>query len=193
MAGDRHVEKVENGWLIGFDAGEWGGTLWWFSEDGKTRKKLADENVVGLVKVSTKHILVLTGLAHLGMDYGKVLYVMQDEGGGWKAETLVDLGAAPRTFAVESPESVLVITTKDLVRVKAAGTAENLFQTRYRFLYPNSMTLSKDGTIHVGMRHFVTRLTPIGMGYKEDWFVPKNCQRFELRNHECVCLGTATQ
>ena len=191
LQGERHIEKVNDGWLVGFDAGEWGGSLWWFDEDGKGRKKLADENVVGLTRASAE-ILALTGLAHLGMDYGKVLRVKQD-GGDWKADVLADLGAAPRTFVVESPSSVLVITTKSLIRVKTTGVVDPLLQTQYRFLYPNSMILSGDGVIHVGMRHFVTRLTPTATGYKEGWFVPRDCQRFELRGNDCVCLGTADQ
>ena len=191
LKGERRVEKVENGWLVGFNAGEWGGALWWFSEDGKIRKKLTDENVVGLAKTSTR-ILALTGLAHLGMDHGKVFDVTQDKTGKWKADVLVNLGAAPQTFIVESPESVLVITTKSLVRVKTEGSAEQLYQHRYLFLYPNSMTLSKSGIIHIGMRHFVTRLTPTQAGYKEDWFVPKDCRQFELREYDCICLGTTT-
>jgi hypothetical protein len=82
LQGDRHVEKVADGWLVGFDAGEWGGSLWWFSEDGKAHKKLADENVVGFAK--TSELLALTGLAHLGIDQEKVLRIRQS-GGDWEA------------------------------------------------------------------------------------------------------------
>jgi len=28
---DRHVLKVDDGWIVGFDDGEWDGSLWWFS------------------------------------------------------------------------------------------------------------------------------------------------------------------
>ena len=27
--------SVPSGWLVGFDAGEFGGGLWWFSRDGR--------------------------------------------------------------------------------------------------------------------------------------------------------------
>ena len=131
-------------------------------------------------------VFAIAGLAHLGMDYGKVLRVKYDQD-EWKIEPMVDLGAAPRTFVKESSESLLIITTKNLTRVRITGTIEKLLQTKYQFLYPNSMTLSRDGIIYVGMRHFITRLTPIKNGYKEEWFVPTNCQKFKIQEYDCVC------
>ena len=39
--GDRHVLGVADGWLVGFNAGEFGGGLWWFSFDGKRSKRIS--------------------------------------------------------------------------------------------------------------------------------------------------------
>jgi hypothetical protein len=187
LAGDRRVKRVSDGWLVGFNAGEFGGALWWFSVDGLNRKKLADENVVGFVDNSLG-VLVLVGLAHLGIDDGKVLSVGEGNEGARQIKVLADLKEAPRTFAIEAPNSLLVFTTNKLVRVLATGKVEELLSTKYESLYPNSMTLSKSGAIHVGMRHFVTRLTPMDGGYKEEWFVSVDCQRFRLREYDCLCL-----
>src|SRR4051812_36461461 len=38
--GRRHALHVPGGWLVGFDAGEFGGSFWWFSEDGARRHEL---------------------------------------------------------------------------------------------------------------------------------------------------------
>ena len=187
LAGDRRVKHVSDGWLVGFDAGEFGGALWWFSVDGLKRKKLAEENVVGFVD-SSLGVLVLIGLAHMGIDEGKVLRVGEGNEGERQVDVLADLKEAPRTFAIESPNSILVLTTNRLVRVLTTGKMEELLSTKYGLLYPNSMTLSKTGAIHVGMRHFVTRLTPMNGSYKEEWFVPVDCQRFRLREYDCLCL-----
>ena len=185
--GARHVLQVEDGWLVGRDAGEFGGGLWWFDSRGGGREQLARDNVVGLSK-SSKGVLVLTGLAHLGLDYGSVLLVT-GEGGERKAERLADLGSAPRTFVAESPDSLLVVTTRGLARVTTGGVARQLLPTNYGLLYPNSMTLSPSGVIHVGMRHFVTRLTPNAGSYREEWFVPADCTRFRVSGVECLCSG----
>src|SRR5712691_4914079 len=34
MIGRRSLQPTSRGWLAGFDAGEFGGGLWWFSRDG---------------------------------------------------------------------------------------------------------------------------------------------------------------
>jgi hypothetical protein len=39
--GSRYVARVTDGWLVGFDAGEFGGGLWWFSErDGHESRRI---------------------------------------------------------------------------------------------------------------------------------------------------------
>ena len=186
--GERHVIRVGDGWLVGLDAGEFGGGLWWFSSDGASSKRLADLNVVGFAE-SSKGVLALAGLAHMGSDAGKVLRVTEGAAGNRKVEALADLGAAPSTFAMESPDSLLIVTTRGLVRVRTSGAMEQLLPVDYSLLYPNSMTLSPSGVIHVGMRHFITRLTPTGESYKEEWFVPTGCSSFGIRNYDCVCVS----
>jgi len=187
--GDRRVIRVEDGWLVGLDEGEFGGALWWFSSDGKMSKKLADENVVDFAR-SSKGVLALVGLAHLGFDSGKVLRIAEGEAGNRRVEVLTDLGAAPRAFAAESSDSLLVLTTRGLVRVGTSGTLAQLLPTNYGLLYPNSMTRSPSGVIHVGMRHFLTRLTPTGNSYREEWFVPLDCSKFRVRDYDCVCISS---
>jgi hypothetical protein len=46
-----------------------------------------------------------------------------------------------------------------------------------------------DGTIFIGMRMFVLRLTPNTTEYGEDWLLPNSCPTFELGEKEldCVC------
>ncbi len=153
---DRHIIRVDDGWLVGMDVGEFGGGLWWFSANGRHSKKLSDENVHGLANTSRG--------------------------------VLADLGSAPEAFVVESPDTVIIMTTMGLVRVRTSGKVEELFKTNYELLYPNSMTLSASGVIHVGMRLFVTRLTPTGDGYKEEWFVQPDCAKFAIRDLDCICL-----
>jgi hypothetical protein len=51
------------------------------------------------------------------------------------------------------------------------------------------MTLSSSGVIHIGMRHFITRLTPNGNTYTQEWFVPADCTLFTKRDYDCVCVN----
>lgn len=186
LAGHRRVKRVGDGWLVGFDAGEFGGALWWFSADGSERKKLADENVVGFAD-GASGVLALVGLYHMGLNYGKLLLVREGQGGDRRVEVVADLGAAPAAYAMEPDGSLLVATHRKLIRARTTGGVEQLHAPANGFIYPNSMTLSVAGVLHIGMRHFVLRLSPAGGGYKEEWFVPSECSKFELRDYDCVC------
>lgn len=185
--GSRSIEQVDDGWLIGFDAGEFGGGLWWFASDGKSRKRLASDNITGFARTANG-VYAVTGLAHMGFESGKVLQIGAGAAGNRQIKTLVDLGFAPQTFAVESDDSLLILTTRALIRVKTAGATERLLTVNFGRLYPNSMVILPSNVIYAGMRHFVVRLTPIENGYKEEWFVPNDCTRFKEQNYDCVCL-----
>ncbi|HKE58764.1 MAG TPA: hypothetical protein VKB46_18765 [Pyrinomonadaceae bacterium] len=184
--GYRHVISVDDGWLVGMDIGEFGGGLWWFSADGLRSRKLSNENIVGFA-ATAKGTLIFVGLAHLALDEGKVLRISDGTNAERQLEPLVNLGSAPVAFAVEAPDSVIVLTTTGLVRVRTSGPIEHLLKTRYGQLYPTSLTLSSSGVIYVGMRQFITRLTPAGNTYSEEWFVPADCPKFTIREIDCVC------
>jgi hypothetical protein len=47
LAGTRLSCKVADGWIVAFNAGEFGAGLWWFSPDGKGRYKIAEAWVRG--------------------------------------------------------------------------------------------------------------------------------------------------
>ena len=186
--GERHVIPVNDGWLIGIDVGEFGGGLWWFGTDGSRSKKLSDENVHGFVNTSIG-TLAIVGLGHLGVESGQVLRITSDKAGNRKSEIFADFGFAPAAFVAESPDSIIILTTFGLVRMKTSGSVERLLRTNYRDLYPTSMTLSASGVLHVGMRHFVTRLTPIGNSYEEEWFAPADCTAFTTPDCDCIPAG----
>jgi len=192
--GQRHVQKLDDGWVIGFDQGEYGGSLWWFSPNGKQHKKLANGNIKYFVSLSSE-LLVLEGLAHLGSAGGKVLRVRQTETGEYQADVLARLDGEPYGFAKESENSLLIITTSGLRRVNKSGTVEKLIETDYGTLYPNSITLARNNIVYVGMRHFITRLIPTSEGYREEWLVPNDCTRFAVNENDlnCVCLTTPNQ
>lgn len=175
-----------NGWLDGQDLGEFGGGLWWIDTDG-ARTKISEENVRGLVATSFG-TFALTGLDHLDLRSRKVLRVTATNPGPPITHELADLGEAPHAFTLAPDGSVIVITGTKVSRIGAPGVVEKLFSTNYQLLYPNSVALSAAGTIYVGMRHFVTRLTPVGQSYEDDWLVPADCLRFERRGFDCVCL-----
>ncbi len=89
----RHSLKVENGWLLGSDNGEWGGDLIHLDSSGKTQV-LINDNVLGLHDTPAG-IVAVTGLTHLTFNYG-YLYRLENSGKGWSAKQMARLYGAPR-------------------------------------------------------------------------------------------------
>ena len=188
MKGRESKLKLQNGWLLGFDAGEFGGGLWFANDDGTT-VELSTENVHG-VFATTQGALVLAGLAHMGLDSGKVFIVPKVVRSSSDLKTLVELDGAPQAFTEISDGSELIVTTHGIWSVSSTGASAALLH-RYRrdlgMLYPNSVAAAPDGTIYVGMRLFVVRYTPHAGGYVEQWMVPGSCKKFHVRGFDCVC------
>ena len=169
--GDCVYERVNDGWLVGYNAGEFGGSLWWVSADGRRSTRLSRENVVAFAELSTEK-LVLVGLSHLGGHRGKVLKIGGPTPSGWKVKTLVDLKAAPRAVLKESPSSLLLLTEESLFRIgKTEGLRRRWKGTRFIW-YTKSMVRTQTRIIFIGTRHFVIKLTPTQGGFREEWFEP---------------------
>lgn len=186
LHGTSHVHAAPGGYWVGFDAGEYGGALYSFSEDGKTRHALGAENVVGFGDLRNGTIVV-TGLAHLGMSVGHLAIVSGDAGAS-QVKPWLDLGGAAETFFVESPESMLVLTTGGLYRITACGDMNRIARTNYDALYPSSMLEDSHGVIWIGMRQFVVRWIPGENGsYREEWLTSSDCIEMKREKFECRC------
>jgi hypothetical protein len=57
---------VDGGWLVGFNQGEFGAALYWFSVDGEHSYQISEHQVVAFVTLSDG-IYAIEGLAHLGL------------------------------------------------------------------------------------------------------------------------------
>jgi hypothetical protein len=185
--GQIHVEPYENGWLVGSDAGEWGGTLMWYGDDASQKKELIKDNVRGIARVGSE-VLVLSGLAHLSEDNGKVWKLGKDEKGEIKASLLKELGSQPQGFVVKDKDLLVALNNKFL-RVSLSGETKVFNETSFSYFYPNSMAMDSSGVVYVGARHFIARFVPVADSYKEEWLVPQNCQKFSVNEKEmdCVC------
>jgi hypothetical protein len=105
MIGRRSVLRTADGWLVGFDAGEFGGGLWWFNNEGDENRKLLSENVHAIYQ-TTDGVFVLVGLAHLSLDDGKI-YKFTDAADEVSVTQLADLGGSPEASTVDADGSSL--------------------------------------------------------------------------------------
>ena len=118
LAGKRTVAKVDDGFIVSFNDGEFGAGLWWFSPDGGRRYKISADNLTALVP-SNSGLLALVGLAHGGVSVleGKVVRLSRNGNGRWQTEDLIDLGHAPYVAAKDTDDTLVVATYGRLLRV----------------------------------------------------------------------------
>lgn len=182
--GRRHVLAVSDGFLVGFDAGEFDGGLYWYSTDGTKATKLADQNVHGLVAFGPDRAASIEGLSHLTSSEGNVRWV--EHAGSWRSGALTALDAGPSTF-VATTDAIYVVTKQSLMRVGKDRKAVAIQPMRTAQLYPDSMAIDPRGELWIGMRQFVVRLTPSGNRFTETWLVREPCVHATARELHCVC------
>ena len=188
MIGKRSVLQTSDGWLIGFDAGEFGGGLWWFSQDGGETRKLLSDNVKAIY-TTRQGTLVLTGLSHLSYDDGSV-YRFTDSPDKVTITWLSTLGRSPEASTLDGAGNVIVATTHSVLQVNPSGEVKRLYEPEEELVYPTSVQVDPSGVIAVGMRFFVLRVIRGDSGvYRGEWLMSKKCAAFRLANYICTCTG----
>jgi hypothetical protein len=85
--------RVEGGWLVGADRGEWGGELVFVAEDG-SRQTILDQNVEDIYQLDSR-LVAVTGLAHMFVNEAMLYEVSRDAEGKWSARPWRALPSAP--------------------------------------------------------------------------------------------------
>jgi hypothetical protein len=189
MIGRRSIQPTSSGWLIGFDAGEFGGGLWWFSRDGSRTVKLLSDNVHAIYQTSAG-ILILVGLNHMTLNYGQVYRFMDTP---LKAATVsvAKLDGSPEASAREEDGNILIATTHRVSRLSADGQITEIYRASEHLTYPTSVAIDANGIIYVAMRFFVLRLIPRTDAYVAEWLMPEQCRSFKLEADICTCSSKA--
>lgn len=183
--------RTVDGWLVGFDAGEFGGGLWWSSEDGSTTKAMSEENVHALIPRGDA-VLVFTGLDHMGSNVGAVYAYRPSDASVPRSLThIVDLGASPGAASLTEDGDVVVVTQGSVLMLTKNNKLEPLYMyPAISALYPNSIVALRDGKLFVGMRFYVLELLPAGSDtYSSKWFVTSECRKARVEEFDCVCTA----
>jgi len=186
MIGRRSLQATRSGWLAGFDAGEFGGGLWWFSRDGSRTVELLSENVHAIYQIK-KTILILTGLNHMGWNYGHV-YKFDDSSEKATVTSVADLGGSPEASTDDGGDTIVVATADRVLRLDKDGKTDEMYKSREHLTYPTSAAVDTDGVVYVAMRFFVLRLIPQEVsGFTGEWLMPEQCRVHKLDKYICVC------
>jgi len=171
MNGERHYILVPDGWLVGFNAGEWGGSLWWFSATGKDYYKISDDQIVSFLKRDGE-IMGIEGLAHLGISKGNIIKVEKNKDTGkYVSLQILNLNAAPEAAILDTDNSVIVVTTSGLFRA-SGDKLTKIVDGFWLTLYPNSIVVDAQRNAYIGMRQGVAKISLSDSNQKIDWLVP---------------------
>ena len=165
--GRRHTLAVSDGFIVGIDGGEWGGSLDWFSGDGRKHASLGKPNVSAVLSLGADEVLVLSGLNHLGLEEGTAQWFARDAK-GWHAGTSVKLDGGPET-SIDAGDAIYTVTPNSLVRIGRDRKIEVVAAQPTGILYPDSMAVDAQHRLWIGMRGFVVKIEP-GNGYRATWY-----------------------
>lgn len=150
--------KVKNGWLIGFNNGEWGGALCWFNNDGTKHYMIERGNVSHILELNGK-IYFTTGYDHLGYSYGKI-HKLKFKNNKWSIKESKSLGGCPYQSIIYKNE-ILIITNKSVSicdsNLNLGIKIQNGFWSGF---YPNSIAIDND-IAYFGMRRGILKLNLI--------------------------------
>jgi hypothetical protein len=195
--GRRTALRIPGGWLVGFDAGEFGGNLWWFGEDGSHHRELrANGHAVSvralvklragiLVAVSDGNDAIVEGAPH--PPHGRILLL--------QPETLqmAPLALVPHSVNAmirEMDDTVLASTLEQIVRVHGDGTVDHLGHVGPKDeLTLSTLVLDEQGILWMAAEHHVVRARPGRAALLDiEWLSPDDCASFDTR---CRCVPYA--
>jgi HEAT repeat protein len=99
--------RLDDGWLVGSDDGEWGGELV-FLDDANRAKVIANQNIQGIYQLGSR-VVVLSGLAHMS-NYGTAYELIRD-GKDLQLRPWRGLPAAPARNSMTASGELLVQTS----------------------------------------------------------------------------------
>ena len=151
------VQQVDDGWLVGFNQGEFGAALYWFSNDGRRNYKISDDQVADFMRMP-RGIIAIQGLAHLGISEGSLIGIARSsDTKQWRSTTIQKLPEAPEAFVRLSNGTLIVVLSDSLVSFSSDYEMTVLIKCAdWGSLYSTSVAVSPDESrIYIGMRQFV--------------------------------------
>lgn len=197
--GDRWVTEVPDGWMVGFDAGEFGGGLWWFNRDGTSSRRIRPafrapahpddpfraENVVGLPVVGGER-LVLMGLDHLVGRSGRIFRLAR-AAAVWTLNSAAVLDSSPDVWFVDG-DRLLFLTDSGLWSADPKGNATRLHPIELGEFAATALVRAPDNALYIGLRHYVLKIEETDGKWRQTWFTPAACKKVELKRGRCECV-----
>jgi hypothetical protein len=128
QSGLSDVIKVKDGYLVAFNKGEWGGSLYWYSKNGKKNNKIGGSAFstapIQFIKRDNQ-IYAITGTSHMSLSYGNIIKIDKKQE-QWIIEEYIELPDAPRAIQLDNKNNMLVFTSSGLYSIDKKANLDTL-------------------------------------------------------------------
>jgi hypothetical protein len=189
--GLRYVSEWSDGFMLMADRGEWGGGLAWLPRSSGPAIPIVislpgeqdppPQNVQRAQRVGDR-LYLLQGITHLGLWEGQLAAVWRERE-RFRTRVIARYRSEPFAWDRIDDGRWLVVTSEAIWLTSESGTNTLVAYLPNGVAYPNSLVRTADGTLLIGMREGVLRLTPTwedAPRYAAELLVPQ-----ERRNHPC--------
>lgn len=149
---------VNDGWLVSYHMGEWGGKLWWFSKDAKTEILLSSNHQVSKFFDINNEMYATEGTDHMGGTSGSIIKIIKKDD-TWTVNTAIECPENPKFIVPYKKLGFLIAFSKSFgVFTKEYGL-KILSKNVWTFLNPTSIALSYDESkAYVGIYQYVSEV-----------------------------------
>jgi hypothetical protein len=153
------VAAVKDGWLVGFNHGEFGGALYWFSPDGSNRYMISSGNIVDVFNLNHEYFAI-GGLDHGSYSRGEIIQISQlADQEKWQGSPLIKLPSAPYAVSVFNSESAIITLSNGVVLYKDGKLSIIIPDGPWEYFFPQNSVLSDDQKkLYIGMRQYVAEI-----------------------------------
>jgi hypothetical protein len=182
-----YVFEEIDGYLVMFDHGEFGGGIEWYEKSGgpprsvtigAVRGELVPQNVNRAMAVDGV-LYVLQGISHMGFSAGQFSAVWREHD-HFTSRVIARYRSEPVDWVFQTDGTWLVLTWEAIWSTSRNGEVELVARLPDVLEYPSNLSRASDGTLYVGGRGAVLRLTPLwseAPRYASDLLVPKGLER----------------
>lgn len=173
--GDRFALEVDDGLLIAFDMGEWGGGLWWYSKDGSKSYELysGDLPVREVLDLGSEIVAVSRGAGGVRVAGKRDLYpcMWRIRKGSLQQWRVAEVLKCDGVYAsLREGESLLFASVSGLYRYQGGEIAR--LHEFGNLVFPVSLLPGDGGSLWVSLLNWIVRLDRVPDGWREQWFIP---------------------
>jgi hypothetical protein len=172
----RYVFDHDDGWIVLFDHGEFGGGIEWYARAGGPPRSIVigGQSSGNSESQNVNRALAVGGELHMTYSGGQLAKLWREHD-HFTSQVVARYASEPFDWIREPDGSWLVATHRALVRTTEAGTSTLVARFPDLLSDPDVVIRAPDGTFYVGARNGVLRLTPTWPEiprYAQDWLEP---------------------